>query len=36
MPIVDWRVYGGLVLIKRTGTRSLGNTIVYVGLALGL
>ena len=36
MPIVDCRVYGGLVLITRTGTRSLGNSIVYGGLVLGL
>ena len=35
MPIADCRVYGGLVLI-RPGTRSLGNSIVYGGLVLGL
>ena len=35
VPIADRRVYGGLVLIRRTGTRSLRN-IVYGGLVLGL
>ena len=36
MPIVDCRVYGGLVLTRRTGTRSLENSLVYAELVLGL
>ena len=35
MPVVDCRVCGGLVLIRKTGTGSLGN-IVHGGLVLGL
>ena len=36
MPIVGCRMHRGLVLIRRTGTMSKGNVIVYGGLVLGL